>query len=389
MILSICESADVLSALRVVRIFIEVARIAVPIILIISVMLDFFSAITAGDSDAVSRAGRLAVPRAIATIIIFFIPNLVSITVNLVSDDDTYQLCLTNATIENISKAYSEEAAFYIADAEKHMSRSSLNLAKSAVNKILDEDLKKEYLAKINNLEYVIIAKEWLARVRQTKSQADYDKAAAAVADVPFDDVRAELEKELEKIALSMAQSIKEYSSNGYIVNPLGIPYYNQCDVRWGGTQYDIGGGSNGGPATLCSSSCGYTSLAMVVAGLTHDFSVVPLTMVELFRAPLPSQRGYGAASIGELSNASKLSKYNITPEVISTSKDSIMSALNSGKAIVALRPGHYVCLVGDGNGRVVVLDPYWDSRNGTYTIDQVESAIQGPITNAIAYSYR
>ena len=115
--------------------------------------------------------------------------------------------------------------------------------------------------------------------------------------------------------------------------------------------------------------------------------SVVPLTMVELFRAPLPSHRGYGAASTSELSDNSKLSRYGIVAETIGTSHDSIMNALNAGKALVVLRPGHYVCLVGDGNGKIVLLDPYWDSRNGTYTIDQLEYAIQGSVSHAIAYS--
>lgn len=387
MILSICDSADVLSALRIVKIFIQFARIAIPIMLIVSISLDFFSAMTNGDSDALSRAARNSVSRAIATIVIFFIPQIISMTVSLATEDDSYKVCIKSATVENISKAYTEEATIYLKDAEKNLSRSSLNLAKRAVNRMLDDELKKQYLADIDNMEYVIIAKEWIARVRNSKSQSDYDKAMEAVENVPYDDMRAELEKELEKISLSMAQSIKEYSSNNYIVNPLGIPYYNQCDSRWGSTTYDSGGGPNGGMATLCSSSCGYTSLAMVVAGLSRDMSVVPLTMVELFRAPLPSHRGYGAASTSELSDNSKLSRYGIVAETIGTSHDSIMNALNAGKALVVLRPGHYVCLVGDGNGKIVLLDPYWDSRNGTYTIDQLEYAIQGSVSHAIAYS--
>ncbi len=389
MILSICESADVLSALRIIKILIKMIKVLVPILLLVSLTLDFASATASHDQDMLNKTIRGIVPKAVAVLAIFFIPSFVSIVVGLASNDDAYKLCLENATLENISKAYSEEAEIYMKDAEKNVSRSSLNLARRAVNRIMDEELKAKYLAEIENLEYVIVAKEWLNRLRQSRSQADYDKASEAIGKVPFDDMRAELEQELERISLTMAQSVGEYSSDGYIINPLGIPYYNQCDSRWGNTQYDIGGGSNGGPATLCSSSCGYTSLAMVVAGLNHDMSIVPLTMVELFRAPLPSHRGYGAASIGELSNAATLARYNVVPEVISTSHASIMAAINSGKALVVLRPGHYVCLVGDGAGQVIVLDPYWSDRNGRYSIDQIEGAIQGPITNAIAYSHR
>ena len=389
MILSICESADVLSALRLVKIIIRLIRVLVPILLLVSLTLDFVAAMTSHDDDALNKTIRSVIPKSVAVIAIFFIPQFVSIVVGLTSSSDAYKLCLQNATVENISRAYIEEADVYMKDAEKNVSRSSLNLARRAVNRILDDDIKKEYLEKLDNLEYVIVAKEWLNRLRQSLSQSDYDKASEAISKVPFADMRAELEKELEQISLSMAQSVGEYSSDGYVVNPLGIPYYNQCDPRWGNYKYDIGGGSDGGMATLCSSSCGYTSLAMVVAGLSGDLSVVPLTMVELFRAPLPSQRGYGAASIGELSDASKLAKYNVYPEVIGTSHESVMAALNSGKALVVLRPGHYVCLVGDGAGQVIVLDPYWSNHNGRVSIDNIESAIQGNITSAIAYSRR
>ena len=124
MILSICDSADVLSALRIVKIFIQFARIAIPIMLIVSISLDFFSAMTNGDSDALSRAARNSVSRAIATVVIFFIPQIISMTVSLATEDDSYKVCIKSATIENISKAYTEEATIYLQDAEKNLSRS-------------------------------------------------------------------------------------------------------------------------------------------------------------------------------------------------------------------------------------------------------------------------
>ena len=70
--------------------------------------------------------------------------------------------------------------------------------------------------------------------------------------------------------------------------------------------------------------------------------------------------------------------------------KQAIMRELNSGKAMIILVPGHYMTLVGAGDGNVILLDPFsnWaDSRrkSGKQTLDNVWNVYKG-ITYAIAY---
>jgi methionyl-tRNA formyltransferase len=48
-----------------------------------------------------------------------------------------------------------------------------------------------------------------------------------------------------------------------------------------------------------------------------------------------------------------------------------IRTALNSGKVVIVLVPGHYVVFTGTGN-RVELLDPGNSSNNGTYTLEQL-----------------
>ena len=170
------------------------------------------------------------------------------------------------------------------------------------------------------------------------------------------------------------------------VENALGIPYYNQCDSRWSKIVYDSGG------ATLCSSSCGYTSLAMIAAGLSHNSSINPYSIIKDIRGIKDGERthrGYGAASTSELTNSKYISRYNIKAESIN--KSNIVNALKQGKPVIALVPGHYITLSISTNGNIVLLDPFtnWANRSrrvGEYTsIAQIEAAYGG-ISWAAAY---
>ena len=171
------------------------------------------------------------------------------------------------------------------------------------------------------------------------------------------------------------------------INNSLGLPYYNQCDSRWSTITYDTGG------ATLCKSSCGYTSLAMVASGLSHNNNINPYTVVKDIRGLSDGQksnRGYGAASTSELTNSKYLIKYGIRATNINT--NNIVNNLQNGHPIIVLVPGHYITLSISNNGNIVVMDPYtnWSSKlkgPGEYgSIADIQRAY-GEIKWAAAYS--
>ncbi len=390
-ILSICDNPDVLSMFRVIKILLTIVRIVVPIMLIISLALDFTKATIDGNNDSLKKASTLAVTKAIAAILVFFIPNFVHIVVNVVSGDDTYEQCLSDATIEKISAGYETLASSYMDMVKENYNESYYNLALKAVNKIKDEDLKKKKLDELKDIKAVIDAKKYIDIVRKSKNTTDYENAEAAIEKIKDETIKSELSKELEEISYSMTQYIEEYSSNGLIANAAGMPYYNQCDSRWGNHAYDITAAYT---ATLCSSSCGYTSFSMVASGLNHDMSINPLGVVQFFRGTAPTHKGYGAMSDAELRDANKVGHFNLVPEVLfgrssdmsETKKVKIMTAINAGKPVVLLTPGHFVALAPSGTGKVVLLDPFYTNKNGTYTVDQLYSKV-GTFMYAVAYS--
>jgi hypothetical protein len=392
-ILNICEDADVLSVIKIIKLIIDSFRIIVPILLLVSLSIDFLKATASHDADMVKKASKLAMVKGIAVVIIFFVPNFVNMIIMTASSDDTYKVCLENATTENINAAYAVKAGKLMDIAEEKVSFTSYYAAKRAVKRIVDDELREGYEAQLEELKVVLDAKSLVNKAKASLSKKDYQKAVSAVDELEDGDIKDELTKELEAVARRMSKNTKEYSSNatvgygssignGYIDNALGIPYYNQCDTRWGNIAYSAGGGSDGGPATFCSSSCGYTSFAMVVAGLNGDMTITPPTIVYKLRGISPgelSPKLFGAASPEEMrSNASYYGlKYEDLKASDLSQDDATMKAINENKVIVVNLPGHYVVLAPSTKANeIVLLDPFWGNRNGSYTIEGLKSLL-------------
>lgn len=401
-ILSLCGEPEILTVLKLVNTVLGIIRVVVPITLIVSLSLTYLSAVASKNDDLVSAAIRQSVTKMLAAILVFFVPTFAAVIFNVASGDDTYKTCLANATTENIEKAYDMRASDLISRAKDNMQYYTYMEALRAVRNVSDGNKKAQYEEELKDIKYILDVKDLIAKVARTKKNSDYEKAAEAIEGIKDPAIKQDLENELESIAASMNSYYGEYSSPGSVANALGLPYYAQCDPRWGGLRYDIGGGSNGGPATFCSSSCGYTSLSMIVAGMSRDMTITPVTMVEGLRginiaSGGMTSRGYGAASQGELTNNNFLSKYGIRARTLGvgsydTTAQSILGALNANQGVIILVPGHYMTLAKGTNGGVVLLDPYigWaDGRkkSGEYSLDFI-AQVYGGIEWAAAYSH-
>ena len=93
-ILNICEDADVLSVIKIIKLIIDSFRIIVPILLLVSLSIDFLKATALHDSDMLKKASKLAITKGIAVVIIFFVPTIVNMIILTASSDDTYKVCL-------------------------------------------------------------------------------------------------------------------------------------------------------------------------------------------------------------------------------------------------------------------------------------------------------
>jgi hypothetical protein len=382
LIMGICDNASVLSVIRVVKIIITIIKVVVPIVLIVSLMINYLSAVKSNDFDALNKTNKSMVTKIIAAMLVFYIPTLINVVSDISSfDSDNYTKCISNATKEHIDEIVVSDAKIYLKFAKQSLKRSDLLLATNMVKKVKNEVERKELENELTEIENAIKEKE--------KKEEE--------------ERRQQMEKWKEELEGQNPSNPGGGGGGGNTSFPLGVSdridnvmgvfYYKQCDDRWKNIQYDIGGGSNGGPATLCSSACGYTSFAMIAGGLNNDTSINPYSVIKYFRNIKDGElthRGYGAASWDEIANNGRISHYNLSCETVSRSQ--IENVLKSGRPVIALVPGHYIVLSYSSRGNVVLLDPFvnWADRrkkSGEFkSVSDIE-AIYGGIRKAVAYS--
>jgi hypothetical protein len=93
MILSICDSPDVLSVINIVIVIMKIIKIAVPIILIVSIMIGIGKAIINNDNDALSKSLRGSVAKMIAAVLVFLMPTFVNLVTN-VAGSPSFKECI-------------------------------------------------------------------------------------------------------------------------------------------------------------------------------------------------------------------------------------------------------------------------------------------------------
>lgn len=338
MILSICSNPEVLEVMRIINVIILFIQIAVPILLILTGMTTLMSTIKVGNDDLLAKAKKQLVSNCIAAVIIFLVPTLVNVLARLSSNDgNSYLSCLKNATIENINQAYITQAEALLASSEENLNYNGYYSAVTVVSKIKDTALRKQYNEKLATM-YKAIEAELKERNEQEKPTGDGGTASDGT---PLGDGSA-------------------------------FPTYIQCDSRWGNKSYN---GTN-----LCNAGCGYTSLAMVISGIKRDPTITPDSVHEyIYGNRISVNPGGGAITDAALYDNRVASHYGVKIEVLfgrdsvgkTEASNRIVNALNQGKKVVLLRPGHYIALSGTGS-QIEVHDPAWYGKNGVYDINGV-----------------
>lgn len=340
-ILGICDTGEVLETFSIVNTIVLIIKIVVPLILIVSGMITFLKAIKDKDDTLLVSAKKSLVTKCIAGICIFFVPTFVNILVRFGStEENNYIDCLKNATVENINKAYLTEAKNLLSRADENKDLDDYYAARVAAGKIKDKDVRQEYMKKLDEM-YEVMKKEMEEAEKNTKPSGDTGG-----------------------------------STIGGNNTGSSFPYYAQCDGRWGSKSYN---GTN-----LCKAGCGYTSLSMVLSGLKKDSSITPSTVHDfIYGKGISYNPGGGAITDAALVDSRVASKYGVSIQTLfgrnyredaSTHKREmslITNALNQGKLVVLLIPGHYIALGGNGTN-VIVHDPANSKNTGTYTIEQV-----------------
>ena len=73
MFMSLCETAEVLNVIRIIKTFITIIKIAVPILLIVSAMTTYLKAVTSGD---LQKSNKALLNKVLAVVIIFWFLQL-------------------------------------------------------------------------------------------------------------------------------------------------------------------------------------------------------------------------------------------------------------------------------------------------------------------------
>lgn len=154
-ILSLCDVPEVLEVLQIVEVVIMAFRIAAPIILIVSGMITLMNTIKSGNEDLLAKSKKVLINKIIAAVLIFFVPLLVELIIRVAGGDTDYKNCI-NINESTINSAYSSNANRYMDSAKSNLSRSDYDRAQSSINKITDEDLKKKYQDRLDEIGKLI-----------------------------------------------------------------------------------------------------------------------------------------------------------------------------------------------------------------------------------------
>ena len=87
--LAICDYAGVRRAFKIAGIIINLAKIIVPLIIIITGMIGFAKPIMSGKTEDITANAMILVKKVIAGIVIFFIPTICNYAFSLIPNYDT------------------------------------------------------------------------------------------------------------------------------------------------------------------------------------------------------------------------------------------------------------------------------------------------------------
>ncbi len=199
MILSICEDPKILEIVRLVKIFINVITISVPIILIFVLMIKFAGAVTKSDDDGLKKVMKIAPKNILAAALIFLVPIFVRIVVKITAPSSDFTQCLDNSSSETIQEIAYESV-------KEKIQVLKTNLQETYYDSIM-KDLK--YLSSsekekvLEELEYI---EKYIGTMNEIKSltkkdKKKYEELLTLISKVEDATIKETLTKEIEKYA--------------------------------------------------------------------------------------------------------------------------------------------------------------------------------------------
>ena len=156
MILQICDNPTILSVMRIVNIIILIIKIVVPILLILTGMITLLKTIRVGEEDSLAKAKKQLVNNALAAIIVFLVPTIVSVLVKVSFSNGEYKDCLNNASSEVIAQKYYDRVVEAISKAESSLNYNDYYNAVNMLNEISDKETKSALKKRLDSVKAAI-----------------------------------------------------------------------------------------------------------------------------------------------------------------------------------------------------------------------------------------
>ncbi len=163
----VCEDPDILNVIYIFTRMLNLIVIITIVILIIMVILDIIKMISNSDLDT-KKGTKNITKRVAAAIIVFLVPSIVNIVLNVVGTTFEYGDCLNNSNREYISLANANKAEEYLKIAEEKMTSDAIYNAQKYIDKITDENYKKQLQNRLNAVEKYVADKQEASTPPQT-----------------------------------------------------------------------------------------------------------------------------------------------------------------------------------------------------------------------------
>ena len=156
MILEICNTPQSMETMNIVVTAINIIRIVVPIILLFSLIFKFVKASTEGKEDAIIQIKKKAIPNVIAAVLIFIVPPLVNLIIEVSSPGNSYSECLKYISSDQIDELYEEKAKQKVLRTEETLDINDYVAAKQSLFYVKNEELVDELDKRLEEMKVLI-----------------------------------------------------------------------------------------------------------------------------------------------------------------------------------------------------------------------------------------
>ena len=224
MILSICDNETFVTIMNLIRIVIRIITIAVPIIMIVTLMIDITREVAGGKPDMISNVGKSAVTKVVAAIIIFLIPNFVILIARVAGKGDEFVKCINLKVLKDVQvnkdtpsgKSGSSgnninlESAFK--SLESTCNQDEYNKIYYYVIDMKESALKNQYMDRLAKDKLLVKACKTVADAERAGNYEAYYAALNEVNNLENGTIKTALLARLEKLKISLDR-IKKYSN--------------------------------------------------------------------------------------------------------------------------------------------------------------------------------